>query len=172
MLTNLSSLNFLSLQNCNLEGKFLLKNFMYIPYTSPKKKKSWIHLNLYDNIWTKKKKKKSWIHLNLYNNNFIWRWVAFFHWYWIFEKIVIIYSCNFSSSPKYISYKDFPLLGIRSCNFLGQLPFSISNLTQLNYLDLSFNKFSSPTSSLSWIGMNTKLTYLDLSNIKLYWWVS
>ncbi|KAL5861726.1 hypothetical protein ACOSQ4_003022 [Xanthoceras sorbifolium] len=44
---------------------------------------------------------------------------------------------------------------------------SLSNVTLLNYLDLSYNNFSLPSSSLSWIGKNTKFAHLDLSNINI-----
>ncbi|KAI9177013.1 hypothetical protein LWI28_009850 [Acer negundo] len=56
---------------------------------------------------------------------------------------------------------------IYGCGLSGQVPSSLSNLTQLNYLDLAFNQFSSQSSSLSWIGKQTKLTGLDLSGINL-----
>ncbi|KAM5554387.1 hypothetical protein ABKV19_022661 [Rosa sericea] len=55
-------------------------------------------------------------------------------------------------------------LGVSSCNISeGPVPFSLGNLRDLIYLDLSYNKFNGqiPTSTL---GNLTQLTYLSLSN--------
>ncbi|VFQ67403.1 unnamed protein product [Cuscuta campestris] len=59
-------------------------------------------------------------------------------------------------------------LDIGGCNFAGDLPTSLGNLTQL--VSLGANNFTPDTldtSSLSWIGKLTKLTYLSLDNMDL-----
>ncbi|KAK3232439.1 hypothetical protein Dsin_004320 [Dipteronia sinensis] len=61
-------------------------------------------------------------------------------------------------------------LCLQGYNFSGQISSSLGNLTQLDYLDISHshNKFSGQnSSSLSWIANNTKLKFLDLSDLNL-----
>ncbi|KAK2648771.1 hypothetical protein Ddye_016260 [Dipteronia dyeriana] len=61
-------------------------------------------------------------------------------------------------------------LNLEACNFSGQISSSLGNLTQLDYLDLSHshNKFSGQNSaSLSWIAKNSKLNILLLSDLNL-----
>lgn len=48
---------------------------------------------------------------------------------------------------------------------MGQIPESIKDLTQVSYLSLSFNGFSG--GNLSWVGKQSRLTFLDLANSNL-----
>ena len=52
-------------------------------------------------------------------------------------------------------------LDLSDCRFNGTLPGSLSNLTELSYMDLSFNNFTGPMTSF---GMAKNLTHLDLSH--------
>ncbi|KAK4389514.1 Receptor-like protein 18 [Sesamum angolense] len=50
-------------------------------------------------------------------------------------------------------------IDLSNCGFIGQIPSTIANLTELVYLDLSFNSF---TGSIPLLHMSKKLAYIDL----------
>ncbi|XP_077212645.1 receptor like protein 27-like [Tasmannia lanceolata] len=64
-----------------------------------------------------------------------------------------------------LSYNNFNSIpipsGLGDCNLSGSIPYTLENLTQLVYLDLSYNYF---TGSTSWLANLTQLVHLDLSD--------
>ncbi|XP_030514453.1 receptor-like protein 6 [Rhodamnia argentea] len=56
-------------------------------------------------------------------------------------------------------------LDLQRSKFMGQIPASLANLTQLSYLDLSVNNFTGDISH--WLGNLARLNYLDLSDNQL-----
>ncbi|TXG55452.1 hypothetical protein EZV62_020708 [Acer yangbiense] len=168
ILANLSSLTYLSLQDCGLQGEFPSKIFL-LPNLSV------LQLSYNSNLtgYLPEIERSSPL------------------------TVLAIGSCGFSGTiPSSLgnltklvhldfSFSSFlgelPIsignlaslkeLDLQGCNFSGQISSSIlSNLTQLDYLDLSqsHNKFSGQnSSSLSWIAKNTKLKLLYLSNLNL-----
>ncbi|GKV47913.1 hypothetical protein SLEP1_g54763 [Rubroshorea leprosula] len=57
-------------------------------------------------------------------------------------------------------------LDLSSCNLSGSLPSQLANLTNLQYLDLSYNNFNS-VKNLEWLSRLSLLQYLGLSEIDL-----
>ncbi|XP_054789878.1 receptor-like protein 7 [Prosopis cineraria] len=78
-------------------------------------------------------------------------------------QTLIVSHTNFSGRlPDSISnLRNLSTLDLSNSQFSGRLPSSISKLTELTYLDLSLNSFIGPIPSF---GTAKKLTYMDLSD--------
>ncbi|TXG64733.1 hypothetical protein EZV62_011727 [Acer yangbiense] len=168
ILANLSSMTYLSLQDCGLKGEFPTKIFQ-LPNLSV---------------------------LRLNKNSDLTGYLPEFEKTSPLT-VLAIGGCGFSGTiPSSLgNLTKLVSLDVSFSSFLGELPISIGNLaslkelllegynfsgqilssilgnlTQLDYLDLSHshNKFSGQnSSSLSWIAKNTKLKFLYLSDLNL-----
>ncbi|XP_057454974.1 tyrosine-sulfated glycopeptide receptor 1-like [Lotus japonicus] len=58
-------------------------------------------------------------------------------------------------------FQKLQVLGLGGCQFTGQIPGWLANLTKIEAMDLSFNKFSGPIPP--WLGALPQLFYIDLS---------
>ncbi|KAK2648793.1 hypothetical protein Ddye_016282 [Dipteronia dyeriana] len=167
ILANLSSLTYLSLQGCGLQGEFPTKIFQ-LPNLSVLKLSGNRNLTGY---LPKFEKTSPLTVLAIASCGFSGTIPSSLGNLTKLVSLDVSFSSFLGELPISIgnlaSLKELLLKGY---NFSGQISSSLGNLTQLKYLDLSqsHNKFSGQnSSSLSWIAKNTKLKFLYLSNLNL-----
>ncbi|KAF2284803.1 hypothetical protein GH714_030660 [Hevea brasiliensis] len=143
LLANFSSLEFLSLSGCGLQGEFPVDIFQ-LP-----------NLKM----------------LDLRHNRHLKGYLPPFQLKNALKSLMLSRTSFVGELPfSFGNLTDLEELDISHCNFTGKIPYSLSNLNKLVYLKLSFNHFSfhNPSiSSFSWIGNLTKITTLGLADFNL-----
>ncbi|XP_050207978.1 receptor-like protein 6 [Mercurialis annua] len=160
LLSNFSSLESLRLDSCGLTGEFpaaifQLPNLKILDLTSNPDLKT--DLPSFQFGRPLKTLKLSTEHVPISIGNLI------------YMEELHLSDCTFTpSSIENLVHLKF--LFIWNCTFTGQIPPTFSNFTKLVRLVLSYNDFgiyTPTTSSFSWIGELTRLTYLSLSIINM-----
>ncbi|KAK2647175.1 hypothetical protein Ddye_022370 [Dipteronia dyeriana] len=167
ILTNLSSLTYLSLQHCGLQGEFPNKIFQ-LPNLSVLKLSS--NRNLTGHLPEFERTSPLTV-LAIGDCGFSGTIPSSLGNLTKLVHLDVSFSSFLGELPISIgNIGSLERLRLEGCNFLGQVSSSLGNLTQLTYLDISHNRnqFSGQnSSSLSWIAKHTKLSFLDLSDLNL-----